>query len=45
MRNAKSVFILWYPLAVILIAAVSFWKLATGASRLGWGGTLLKMYQ
>ena len=41
MRNAKSLFILAYPVAVLLIAAWSAWELATGGASLLWGGALL----
>lgn len=41
MRKARSVFILWYPLGVVAIAAVSAWRLATGGDRWLWGGALL----
>ena len=41
MRNAKSMFILAYPLAVLLIAGWSAWELATGGPVLSWGGALL----
>jgi len=40
-RNAKSIFILAYPLAVLLIAGWSAWELATGGRALSWGGALL----
>jgi peroxiredoxin len=40
-RKAKSVFILLYPLAVLIIAAWSGWMLAVGASPLLWGGAML----
>jgi peroxiredoxin len=41
MRKAKSVFILLYPLAVLIIAVWSGWMLAIGAPPLLWGGAML----
>lgn len=40
-RKLKSVFILCYPAAVVIIGLWSGWRLATGDAKLAWAGTLL----